>query len=144
MPIKIQLDEMPTLNLTSMIDVLMLLIIFFMVGTKFIESERKIELKVPQVSDHGALSTAPEKKVVNVYQDGQITLDRVKVTLEELTWRLAAARSQYKGLGVLVRGDKACPLQHIAGVLTACKQAGIADLGISVTPAGANKHDTRR
>ena len=35
---------MPTLNLTSMIDVLFLLIIFFMVGTKFVESERQIEL----------------------------------------------------------------------------------------------------
>ena len=46
MPIKTTpLDDIPALNLTSMIDVLFLLIIFFMVGTKFIESDRQIELE---------------------------------------------------------------------------------------------------
>src|ERR1700675_3515818 len=104
MPLRSQSDEIPTLNLTSMIDVLFLLIIFFMVGTKFVEADRQIELKLPQVKCGGRLSAAPEKKVISVYQDGQITLDRKNVTLEELTARLAAARSQYKALGVLVRG----------------------------------------
>ncbi len=51
MPLKTsQLEEMPALNLTSLIDVLFLLIIFFMIGTKFIESERQIELEVPKVN----------------------------------------------------------------------------------------------
>src|SRR3954465_1877210 len=100
MPSRQSLEEMPALNLTSMIDVLFLLIIFFMVGTKFVESERQIELKVPQVKPGTALSAAPEKKLVNVSSDGQITLDRKPVTIDELTERLAAARNQYKSLGV--------------------------------------------
>ncbi len=139
-----QFEEMPTLNLTSMIDVLFLLIIFFMVGTKFVESERQIELKVPQVKPGGALTAAPEKKVVNVYHDGQITLDHKDVTLEELTTRLAAARGQYKALGVMVRGDGAATFQRIASVLNACKQAGVADLAISVEMAGTEKNHVRR
>jgi biopolymer transport protein ExbD len=132
MPLKVQPDELPQLNLTAMIDVLFLLIIFFVVGTKFSDAERQIGLKVPTVNARGALSAAPEKKVVNVYRDGQITLDRAPVTLEELTNRLRAARSQYQGLGVIVRGDGAGQFQQVAAVLTACKQAGIADLGIAV------------
>jgi biopolymer transport protein ExbD len=136
-------DEMPTLNLTPMIDVLFLLIIFFVAGTKFIESERQIALKVPTVSDKGALTAAPEKKVVNVYSDGQITLDRKAVSLEELTAKLTAAHQQFKGLGVLVRGDAGAQFQRVASVLNACKQAGIADLGISVTLAD-NKDHARR
>ena len=84
MPLKTSNDELPILNLTSMIDVLFLLIIFFVVGTKFVEEERHIDLKVPQVTT-GALTAAPQKKVVNVYQDGQITLDQKPVTLDELT-----------------------------------------------------------
>ena len=48
MPLKIQQhDDMPALNLTSMIDVLFLLIIFFMVATKFDEMERNIQVAVP-------------------------------------------------------------------------------------------------
>ena len=136
-------DEMPVLNLTPMIDVLFLLIIFFVVGTKFIEQERQIGLKVPQVSDKGALTAAPEKKLVNVYHDGAVTLDGKAVTLVELTSQLSAWRSQYQGLGVLVRGDAGAQFQLVASVLNACKQAGIADLGISVTMAG-NKDHVRR
>ena len=134
MPLKTHVDEQPSLNLTSMIDVLFLLIIFFMVGTKFTESERQIALRVPQVAEHAALLPAPEKKVVQVYRDGQVVFDRQNVTLDELTARLQAARRQYPDVGVLVRGDEQGQLQRFAEVLNACKRAGVAELGISVRP----------
>lgn len=132
MPLKTHIDEQPTLNLTSMIDVVFLLIIFFMVGTKFTELERKISLEVPQVADRGALTPAPEKKVVNVYRDGQVTLDRRPVTLDQLTEELTIAHGQYADLGVLIRGDGHGEFQRVAEVLNACKQAGVAELAISV------------
>ena len=139
MPLKTTVDETPTLNLTSMMDVLFLLIIFFMAGTKFTEMERKIGLSIPQVSANGALSAAPEKKVVNVYHNGQITLDRQVVSLDELKSRLTAARRQYKDLGVLVRGDGTGHFQNVAVVLNTCKQAGIAELAISVRLANEKR-----
>jgi len=144
MSLRQPMEEMPALNLTSMIDVLFLLIIFFVVGTKFIESEKQLELKLPQVAASDALSAAPEKKVVTVYRDGQITYDRQDVNLEQLTERLAAARTQYRALGVLVRGDGSAAFERVANVLNACKQAGIADLSISVEMAGAEPKNARR
>jgi biopolymer transport protein ExbD len=72
--------------------------------------------------------------VVNVYRDGAITLDKQPVTIAELQSQLAAARSQYSDLGVLVRGDAEGNFQRVAEVLNACKQAGIQELGISVLP----------
>ncbi|MCA9248827.1 MAG: biopolymer transporter ExbD, partial [Planctomycetales bacterium] len=87
MPISTQRDEQPQLNMTPMIDIVFLIIIFFMVGTKFTELERKIGLQVPEVSDVAAMTPAPEKRVVNVYRDGQITLDRQEVSLLELVSR---------------------------------------------------------
>jgi biopolymer transport protein ExbD len=145
MPIKITpQDDIPALNLTSMIDVLFLLIIFFMVGTKFVESERQIELELPRVDNRGALTAPPDKKLVNIYRNGQVELDQQTVTLEQLTARLTAARSQYRRLGVLVRGDGGTPLQQVAGVLNACRQAGIADLGISVRLAGSERSHAQR
>ena len=132
MPLKTHLDDEPTLNLTAMLDVMFLLIIFFMLGTRFVDNERKIGLRVPEVVDRGALTAAPARKEVNVYRDGAVTLDKNPVTLDELTTRLAAARRQYSELGVLVRGDARGEFQNVAAVLTACKQAGIQDLGITV------------
>ena len=133
MPLKTHIDEQPTLNLTPMIDIVFLLIIFFMVGTKFSELERKIGLKPPSVSDNGALSAAPESKIVNVFRDGHVELDNQRLSLAELTQRLSATHRQYPAIGVLVRGDADGKFQAVAGVLNACRQAGISKMGVSVT-----------
>ncbi len=144
MPLKTFQDEQPTLNLTPMIDVVFLLIIFFMVGTKFAEWESKLTLKVPQVNHAGALAPAPEKRVINVYRDGQIAIDREMVTVEELAQRLAALKQQYSGAGVIVRGDSEGAFQHVATVLSTCRDAGIGDLGISVRAAQQTERHTLR
>ncbi|HKD38212.1 MAG TPA: biopolymer transporter ExbD [Pirellulales bacterium] len=132
MPLKTHADEDPVLNVTSMIDVILVLTIFFMVATKFREDERKLDLKVPVVSNTGALSTAPEPKVVNVYQDGHVSLGTQPVSLDELTRLLAAAHAQYKKLSVLIRGDKLATHGRMTEVYNACQKAGIAELAISV------------
>jgi len=134
MPLKTHNDEQPTLNMTPMIDIVFLLIIFFMVGTKFTEMEKKLDLRVPDVVDQGALTAAPARRIVNVYRDGSITLDREPVDLDELTSRLAHARAQYSDLGVLVRADHKGEVGPVARVLNACVQAGIQRTAISVHP----------
>ncbi len=140
MPLKTHLDEQPTLNLTSMIDVVFLLIIFFMVGTQFSECERQIGVRVPEVSNSEALTPVPEPRVVNVHANGQIVLDRTPVDgLEELTRQLAAARSRHQDLKVLVRGDAEGNFQRVAEVLSACRQAEVRQVGISVRPQPVRK-----
>ena len=133
MPLKTHLDEQPTLNMTPMIDIVFLLIIFFMVGTKFTELERKIGLKVPSVNNSGALTAAPEKKVINVHADGEISFRGNQVNIDDLITMLEAAREENQDLGVLVRGDAEGPFQNVATVLNACRIAGISEMGISVS-----------
>lgn len=136
MPLKTHLDDEPTLNLTAMLDIMFLLIIFFMLGTRFVDDERKIGLKVPEVIDRNALVPATARRTVNVYRDGSIALDQMQITLSELTEKLAAARQENNDLGVLVRGDADDQYQQIVSVLNACKQAGVRNLGIAVRPSG--------
>ena len=139
MPLKTQHDDAPALNLTSMIDVLFLLIIFFMVATKFDEMERNIEVAVPEVAQAGEAMPPPRPLVVSVLADGQVELDGASVTLNELTSRLSAARTPLTEPTVVIRGDAQCPFQHIASALAACQQAGISDLGITVRIAGVGR-----
>ena len=115
-----------------MIDIVFLLIIFFMVGTKFTDLERKIELTVPEVSDVTPLSAAPERRIINVYRDGRISIDRRTVTLDELRDELVAARGEYQDLGVVIRGDAEVELQTVVNTFEACRRAGISEMGISV------------
>ncbi len=136
MPLKIQRDDEMSINLTPMIDVVFLLIIFFMVGTKFSElneQERDIALTVPQVTDARALTAAPNKRVINVFSDGHIELEKRTVTITELLTELAVARQQYQKLGVVIRGDADSRYQNVANVIATCRKADITDLNISVS-----------
>ena len=94
--------------------------------------ERSVEIQIPSVSSRNAAMTAPEPKIVNVHRDGHIALGSRDVTIDELRQRLAAARAEYPGLNVLVRGDELASHGQMTTVYDACKQAGIAELAISV------------
>lgn len=135
MPLKTQLDEMPQLNLTPLIDVVFLMIIFFMVATNFADLEKDIDLQLPEVASANGLTSAPKQRIVSVLENGRVELDGQAVTLGELTSQLAQAQSDYPQLSVVIRGDAACPFQQIAAALAACKDAHISDLGITVKVA---------
>jgi len=131
MPLKIEREDQNAINLTPMIDIVFLLIIFFMVSTKFSELnevERDLAINVPAVSDATALTAAPNKRLVEVSKDGSIKLDRHAVTLSELKSKLSAAKQQYPKLGVVIRGDGQGALQHSVEVLATCRKAQITDL----------------
>ena len=59
---------------------------------------------------------------------------------QELTARLAAARTPLTEPTVVIHGDAKCAFQHVASALGACRQAGISELGITVRIASANNH----
>jgi biopolymer transport protein ExbD len=135
MPLKTQLDEIPQLNLTPMIDVVFLLIVFFMCAAKFSDMERDIDLKLPEVAQADAANTAPKARQVAVYGGGRISLDKEDVTLAELTERLSAAIMKQPTTSVVILGDAGCEFQHVAETLAACKEAGVTHLAVSVRVA---------
>ena len=130
MPIKTIHEEMPSLNMTPMIDIVFLLIIFFMAGTKFTEMEHGMDLDLPQVSSVGTLKGVPERKPIHILSDGKIGFDNQIIGLEELTRRLKASVASHRGLSVLVRGDESVPYGYVARVMAACQNAGINELSI--------------
>ncbi len=132
MPLKISNDELPALNLTPMIDVVFLLIIFFMVGTKFAEEERKLDLQIPSVGQAAPVLASPKKRIVNVLKNGSVLLDDRVVSVHELTAELRQSRRDRPNVGVTIRGDAESPYQNIATVFSACKSAGIRNMAVSV------------
>ena len=144
MPLKTQTDELPALNLTPMIDVVFLLIIFFMAASKFAEVEADLDLKLPEVATAAPMTSAPKQRTVSVEKDGTIELDGMGVSLADLTAKLAAAQVEYPQLSVVIRGDAACAFQHVAAALAACKDANISELGITVKLAQDTSHVNRK
>ncbi|MCR9118635.1 MAG: biopolymer transporter ExbD [bacterium] len=139
MPLKTHFDDQPTLNMTPMIDIVFLLVIFFMVGTKFTELEHNLELEVPAVASADTLTAAPKKRIINVFRDGHIELDDAEVTTEVLREKLEAAKANYPDVGVIVRGDGKGEFEKVAGVLGVVREAGIAEMAISVRIANQRR-----
>jgi biopolymer transport protein ExbD len=137
MPLKPHPDDLPAINLTPMIDILFNLIIFFLVSTRFGEIERQVDLAVPQVAGEAALREVPRTRTINIYRNGALSLDGEAVSLAELSRRLAADRQVQPKLEVAIRGDAQTPYQHVAAVIAACREAGIAELGIAVSTSRA-------
>ncbi len=132
MPLKTTPPEEPTLNLTPMIDVILTLVIFFMVGSRFAEEEDALGVKVPTVASRASAASTPEPKVVTVYADGRILLGSQPVSLDELTKQLEAARAGNRSLRVCVRGDRGATHGRMTEVYDACRQAGVTQLDLAV------------
>lgn len=125
-------DEMPNVNLTPMLDVVFNLLVFFLVGTKFVEMENSLDLKVPQVSTAGELKNAPARRIVAVLRDGSLTFDGQAISQDQLISQLVAAKTQRPDVSVLVKGDAEGKFQNVADALAACAKAGVAETAISV------------
>jgi biopolymer transport protein ExbD len=125
MPLKTDSIEEPGINLTPMIDIVFLLLIFFMVGTRFTELEREFKIQLPSVSEAQPLTSLPDEITINVSSDGELRVDGIEMTLQELENRLQTAKKHYSDQSVIVRGDANGTYQNVMDVLAACNRSGI-------------------
>jgi biopolymer transport protein ExbD len=130
-PLKLSQDEPPTINLTSMIDILFLLLIFFMVATRFNESESNIQINLPKVSPTGAMMQSPSSKTVYLRADGSIQLDGQRVTPDQLTNMLTQAVQNYPETTVQIKPDAAVTMQQAADAMTAVRRSGAKSDGLA-------------
>ena len=124
-------DDEPTPNLAPMIDVILVLTIFFMCATKFSGDERQFELDLPQVGGAPVVDAA-RPELVEVGAEGLLRLGPDDVSVEELGSRLAAARGVQPDVAVMIRGDRAVPHGRMAEIYEACRAAGVRHVAISV------------
>lgn len=118
-------DDEGAINLTPMIDIVFLLIIFFMVGTQFSQSEAQVEINLPEVTDAKPITNLPDAVTVSVTAEGAIIVDGEPRTLEDLEARLRKAKENYADQAVAVRGDGRGNYQHVMNVLSICHRVGI-------------------
>ena len=122
--------------MTPMIDVVFLLIIFFLVSSHLARREARLELPLPTASPGQEKTDAPAGRLtINVRADGQLLLGALPITPNELRARLSTEVASREGdLRVRLRGDRDAPYAAIEPALAACADAGVADLGFGVFP----------
>ena len=132
-------EEEPAPNLAPMIDVVLVLTIFFMCATKFSTDERRFDLDLPKAG--AAASTAEGRpEVIEVESSGGLRFAGEEVEAAALVERLSAARTARPDLAVTIRGERAVPHGRMAEVYEACRGAGVRHVAISVR----TRPETRR
>jgi biopolymer transport protein ExbD len=120
--------ETPHVDLTPLIDVVFLLLIFFMVSTTF-ERESELAIELPEASARS--DPTPEKHLdVSVDAKGRYYLDGRPLVNTQAATLLQALRQRAQELGgnppVVVSADQASPYQAVMAVLDAAQRAGLA------------------
>ncbi len=144
MPLKTETPEEPSLNLTPMIDVVFLLIIFFLVGARFTKTadEQQFDVDLPTAAPVQTLSREPDPLIITVRRDGQISLGAVVVQADQLQSRLVAARQAYAGQSVIIRGDGDGSYQSVVDVMSLCHKAQIHRFSLAFQPTDSGKSQT--
>jgi biopolymer transport protein ExbD len=112
-------------NLTPMIDVLFLLLIFFIVATQFAEDEKELETQLAEVAEAQPLSSPPQEIVVNVMQDGEYRVAGETLSEAQLQQLLHDQSIANPHQSVQIRADERTPFKYPARVMGICQQEQI-------------------
>ena len=114
------------LELTPMIDVVFLLMIFFLVASKLDEADRSIDVVLPHASAARPLTSRPREFIVNIDREGNYFAGARPVPLAELATLLRqAAADNPDRQSVVLRADENALHKHVVGAMNACVEAGI-------------------
>jgi len=120
----------PVMPLAAMIDVLFLLLIFFMTISAFREQERDIDVELQQTQSEAA-GTSPTAIIITVKDDGNYYIGDRPHTLDSLDQTLGALAEQWAEEQVIIRADKASPSGNLIAAIDVAKAAGFARVSLA-------------
>lgn len=117
--------EPASMQLAPMIDIVFLLLIFFIVTWQFSRSETELDVSVPTAEEGAELDRPKGEIIINVLEDRTIRVEGSTVDLAQLHTKLAAIARQFENQPVRIRGDGKVDYQRIVEVIDTCQKAGI-------------------
>ena len=115
----------PAFALTSMLDVIFLLLCFFVTASVFSQWESEISISLPAASSSETPSRLPGEVILNVARDGSVTVNAKKLTLNDLGERLRKVADFYPGQPVVIRADRETSYDSLVKVIDTCRNAGV-------------------
>src|SRR5256885_14147143 len=107
----------PGIQLAPLVDVLLLLLIFFLLTFNAARNENELDVKVPKASQAKEKTATMGDVVVNVKADGNVVVNRRTMTGAELGDMLRNLVKLYPEQAVVIRGDETGAYKNVVGVL---------------------------
>ena len=120
--------EGDVINISSLVDVMFILIIFFLVTMSFKEIEHDINVNLPETDT--TLSSVSRALVINVRHDGSYFLGTKKMNLAQLQNTMEDAVKRNPAQKILVRADRNALHGNVAAAVAVCKRSGVKNANI--------------
>jgi biopolymer transport protein TolR len=121
---------MAEINVVSLIDVMMLLMIIFMITAPMMQGGVDVDLPRAEARPLNAKSAL----VVSVTRDGRIFADDVQLSLSEFRGSFRALAQRQGQAGVYLRADQGVPYGRVVEVLAIMRGAGVGNIGLVAEP----------
>ncbi|OPZ57496.1 MAG: colicin uptake protein TolR [Deltaproteobacteria bacterium ADurb.Bin510] len=140
-----EMDDNP-IQMTSLMDLMFILLIFYVATATFRKDEVDLNLKLPETSLQSTISAASKQLIINVRAPASADKQQYYVVygkamdLEQLTAMVKGEVKKDAKQKVLVRGDRSAFHGQVAAALAACKKAGVdeANIGYDSKPIPSN------
>ncbi len=124
-------EPMGEINVTPLVDVMLVLLIIFMVTAPLLTQGVHVEL--PNVASPSIRQNI-EPLVITIRKDGKIYLQKHAIRLEQLAPRIKAIRKQKPKLQIFIRGDAKTPYERVVRVISLLAKANIKEVGLITEP----------
>jgi biopolymer transport protein TolR len=115
------------INVTPLVDVMLVLLIIFMVAAPMMTSGVPIDLPQTQA---GALNAQTQPITISIKQDGQVFLQETQIEAADIAAKLKAIATTGYNERIFVRGDGKAPYGVIADVMSRIQEAGYKNIGL--------------
>lgn len=115
-------------QMAPMIDMVFLLLVFFMCVSSLAQADKSIEVDLPESAESKVPEDLSNRGIVSVREDGAVFLGARELTLEEFKADISRTLRETPELRVQVRADSQTPFEKIQTVLKACAEAGAVDV----------------
>ncbi|PQO28305.1 ExbD/TolR family protein [Blastopirellula marina] len=119
------------LDITPLIDIVFLLLIFFVVMTRFDEEDYKLDVVLPTASEAKPLISQPRELFVNIDVEGRFFVRGQQYTIDEIDQLLAQTAADNPESTIIIRADKDSKLEYSIQVMNACNKAKLSNYSIS-------------
>jgi biopolymer transport protein ExbD len=118
-------SQEPSFQITPMIDIVFLLLCFFITSQIFAQWEAEINIQLPTATESGLPGRLPGEVIINVFEDGSVVVNRRSLSRQGLADLLDNLVEHFPGQSVLIRADEETRYDDIIEVLDLCRRADI-------------------
>jgi biopolymer transport protein ExbD len=132
-------EESSMIQLTPLIDILFLTLVFFMVTMAYDNLESDVDIKLPTAASAQQMERSQGEIFVNLKSDGSIVVNERQMNIGELQEVLNRVSKYFPGGAIIIRGDQSAMLGRAIEVLDCCRKADIQNVAFAAMTEEAAK-----